>query len=168
MRPNGPVLAHSQDALGGAEPVERVDLQQPVDHVAANWADLHGLGATPSRGPHMGGDLHEQAVAAMGAFSLFKGRMGLEQFSVVENLYGGLGWSGPRHTFRSASTEPKRSSWALPDRRCSPSRGTPDAGKGALRWRRREKKLRPPDLLGSLPLAARLGRTFTTDYSETV
>jgi hypothetical protein len=81
------LLAQSENPLGGAEPVERVDLQQLVDDLAAGVANLGRLGAAPDGRLHLEGDLLRRVVTLVGAFSLLKCRVGLDQVAVEKDLH---------------------------------------------------------------------------------
>ncbi len=85
------LLPQPENPLGGTEPVERVDLQELVDDLAAGVTDLGCLGAAPDGGLHLEGDLLRRVVAPVGAFSLVKCRVGLDQVAVEEDLHHGGG-----------------------------------------------------------------------------
>ncbi len=85
------LLPQPKHSLGGSEPVERVDLQQLVDHLPAGVADFGRLAAAPDRRPHLEGDLLRRVVVPVGAFALFKCRMCLDQPALVEDLHHGGG-----------------------------------------------------------------------------
>ncbi|KMS75894.1 hypothetical protein ACZ91_64350 [Streptomyces regensis] len=73
--------------MGGAEPVEGVDLEQLVDHLPAGVPDLRGLAAAPDGRAHLEGDLLRRIVILVGAFSLLKCRVRLGQLALVEDLH---------------------------------------------------------------------------------
>jgi hypothetical protein len=58
-----------------------------VDDLAAGVTDLGRLGAAPDGRLHLEGDLLRRVVTLVGAFSLFKGGMGLDQAAVEEDLH---------------------------------------------------------------------------------
>ncbi|MGW1599368.1 hypothetical protein [Streptomyces sp. NPDC002343] len=63
------LLPQSENRLGGAELVERVDLQELVDDLAAGVADLGRLGAAPDGHLHPEGDLlRRMSLLSVGTF----------------------------------------------------------------------------------------------------
>ena len=81
------LVGQADDALGGAEPVERVVGEQLADDLLARRADAGGLAAAPGRGPHVERDLLRRVVAEVGLLAAHLAGVGLDQLPADEELH---------------------------------------------------------------------------------
>src|SRR5450759_4149795 len=75
-----------QDALGGAEPEQGIDLQQGGDDLTTRRADLFGGVPAPGRGTHVERDPLRRVVLNVGGPATFASHMGGHNLAVVDDL----------------------------------------------------------------------------------
>ena len=82
----GVFVPQPQDALGGAEPEQRVDLQQGGDDLGAGRADLFGDVPAPGRGAHVESDPLGRIVRHGGGPAPLASHMGGHDGALMDEL----------------------------------------------------------------------------------